>query len=88
MSNVSREVLTRVTPSVRRVTEISTDRYALELSLDQAPDRILADLTAAGASLVSLNPIRDTLEDFFMKRVAEMGAGARAPLAEEARASH
>jgi ABC-2 type transport system ATP-binding protein len=88
MSNLSREVLTRVTPSVRRVTEISADRYALELSLDQVPDRILADLTAAGASLVSLNPIRDTLEDFFMKRVAEMGAGARAPLAEEARASH
>jgi ABC-2 type transport system ATP-binding protein len=88
MSNVSREVLARVTPSVRRVTEISADRHALELSLDQAPDRILADLTAAGASLVSLNPIRDTLEDFFMKRVAEMGAGARAPLAEEARASH
>jgi ABC-2 type transport system ATP-binding protein len=88
MANVSREVLSRVTPSVRRVTEISHDRYALELSLDQAPDRLLADLTAAGASLVSLNPIRDTLEDFFMKQVAEMGAGARAPLAEEARASH
>src|SRR5215218_6986354 len=84
MSGLTPEVLARITPSVRRVTEISHDRYALELSLDQAPDRILADLTAAGASLVSLNPIRDTLEDFFMKRVAEMGAGARAPLAEEA----
>jgi hypothetical protein len=30
--------------------------------------------------------MRDTLEDFFMKRVAEMGAGARAPLAEDVRA--
>ena len=32
----------------------------------------------SGASLVSLNPIRDTLEDFFMQRVAEAGDG-RAP---------
>jgi ABC-2 type transport system ATP-binding protein len=88
MSNVSPEVLARVTPSVRRAIEISPGRYALELSLEQAPDRILADLSAAGAALVSLNPMRDTLEDFFMKRVAEMGAGARAPLAEDSRASH
>jgi hypothetical protein len=49
---------------------------------------MLAELTATGAALVSLNPIRDTLEDFFMKRVAEMGAGARAPIAEESRARH
>jgi hypothetical protein len=26
---------------------------------------------------VSLNPVRDTLEDFFVRRVAEMGDGAR-----------
>jgi ABC-2 type transport system ATP-binding protein len=88
MSSVSPEVLARVTPSVRRATEISPGRYALELSLEQAPDRILADLSAAGAALVSLNPMRDTLEDFFMKRVAEVGAGARATLAEDSHASH
>ena len=40
---------------------------------------ILPDLTATGAQLVSLNPIRDTLEDFFVRRVAEVGDGARAP---------
>ena len=68
-------------------TEISPGRYSLELSLDQTPDRILAELTASGASLVSLNPMRDTLEDFFMKHVAEMGTGARPPRAEDVRAS-
>jgi ABC-2 type transport system ATP-binding protein len=88
ISAVSPEVLVRVTPRVRRATEISPGRYSLELSLDQSPDRLLADLTAAGAALVSLNPIRDTLEDFFMKRVAEMGAGARSPREEESRARH
>ena len=88
VSNVPPEVLARLTPSVRRATEISPRRYALELSLDQGPERVLGDLIAAGAALVSLNPLRDTLEDFFMKQVAEMGAGARATHAQEARASH
>jgi ABC-2 type transport system ATP-binding protein len=77
VSNLTPEVLARVTSVVRRATEISPGTYTLELSLDQSPDRILADLTAAGVMLISLNPIRDTLEDFFMQRVAEAGAGAR-----------
>jgi ABC-2 type transport system ATP-binding protein len=88
ISGMSSEVLARVTPRVRRATEISPGRYSLELPLDESPDRMLAELTATGAALVSLNPLRDTLEDFFMKRVAEMGAGARAPIAEESRARH
>jgi len=87
IAGVSPEVLGRVTPHVRGVTEISAGRYSLELSLDQSPDRMLAELTATGATLVSLNPIRDTLEDFFMKRVAEMGAGARS-MNEGSGASH
>jgi hypothetical protein len=32
------------------------------------------DLTATGATLVSLNPVRETLEDFFVERVASMTA--------------
>jgi ABC-2 type transport system ATP-binding protein len=73
------EVLARVTArgGLRKSTEISPGRYALELSLEQAPERLLPDLVATGASLVSLNPIRDTLEDFFVKHVAEIGEGAR-----------
>lgn len=87
MAGLSPEVVARLKSSIRRATEISPGRYALELSLDQSPDRMLAELTAAGASLVSLNPLRDTLEDFFMKRVAEMGTGARAAVAGESHAS-
>jgi len=86
MAGLSPEIVDRLKSSVRRATEISPGRYALELSLDQSQDRLLAELTAGGASLVSLNPMRDTLEDFFLKRVAEMGTGARAPLAEESHA--
>ena len=36
---------------------------------DPPPDRVLQELTAAGAQLVSLNPIRQTLEDFFVQQV-------------------
>ena len=81
VSNLTPPVLERVTPSVRRATEISAGRYTLELSLDQSPDRILSELVATGAALVSLNPLRDTLEDFFMQQIAEAeaAAGARGP---------
>jgi ABC-2 type transport system ATP-binding protein len=73
------DVLERIAGQLQKATEISPQRYALELPLDLPPERILADLTATGATLVSLNPIRDTLEDFFVRRVAEVGEGARAP---------
>jgi ABC-2 type transport system ATP-binding protein len=73
------EVLARIAGQLQKTTEISPQRYALELPLQVSPERMLADLTAAGARLVSLNPIRDTLEDFFVRRVAEVGEGARAP---------
>ncbi len=72
------EVLARIADQVQRTTEISPQRYALELPLQVPPERMLTDLTATGAKLVSLNPIRDTLEDFFVRRVAEVGEGARA----------
>jgi ABC-2 type transport system ATP-binding protein len=72
------DVLARITGQLQKTTEISPQRYALELPLQVAPERMLADLTATGARLVSLNPIRDTLEDFFVRRVAEVGEGARA----------
>jgi ABC-2 type transport system ATP-binding protein len=82
VANMSAELFARVKGSVRRATEISPGRYTLELSLEQSPDRILSALSAGGATLVSLNPMRETLEDFFMQRVAEVGKGARAPIAE------
>jgi ABC-2 type transport system ATP-binding protein len=54
---------------VRRAVRIDEGRYALELPVESSPDQILAELTAGGAHLVSLNPIRDTLEDFFVRQV-------------------
>jgi ABC-2 type transport system ATP-binding protein len=53
------------------VTQISADRHHVVLRPEATPDRTIARLTAEGATLVSLNPVRDTLEDVFMARVAE-----------------
>src|SRR5689334_670200 len=46
----------------RRTVRIGDGRYLLELPLEPPPERLLAEVTASGAHLVSLNPIRDTLE--------------------------
>ena len=71
VADLSSAALEGVRPVAQRVTEISPGRYSLELGLDRAPERVLSDLIATGARLVSLNPIRDTLEDFFVKTVSE-----------------
>ena len=72
------EVLARIADRVMRSTEIAPQRYTLDLPLTVAPDQLLRELTASGARLISLTPLRDTLEDFFVRRVAEVGEGARA----------
>ncbi|MEO5897940.1 MAG: ABC transporter ATP-binding protein [Vicinamibacterales bacterium] len=77
VANLSAAALERVRPRATRVTEISPGRYSLELSLAEPPDRILSELVSTGASVVSLNPVRETLEDFFVQRVTAMGSGAR-----------
>jgi ABC-2 type transport system ATP-binding protein len=62
-------------PAVRalagKVTLLAEGRYALEVPAAVRPERLLPDLVAAGASIVALNPLRDTLEDFFMRQVAQ-----------------
>src|SRR5688572_12185089 len=59
------DVLARPGLGVSRATEIAPGRFALELTPDQAPEDRLTALVAAGATVVSLNPVRETLEDFF-----------------------
>src|SRR4029078_12745526 len=54
---------------VRQIVQLGEGRYSLELPLDPPPERLLVELAAAGAQLVSLNPIRPTLEDLFVERV-------------------
>ena len=71
VGGVTPEALERHRARAQRVTPLGEHRYSLELPLDPAPELLLRDLVAAGAQLVSLNPIRETLEDFFVKKVAQ-----------------
>ncbi len=77
VTGVPPHVLERIRPRVRSVTAITGDRYSIDLAADGHPEQLLAELTASGAMLVALNPIRETLEDLFVRRVAEIGEGAR-----------
>jgi ABC-2 type transport system ATP-binding protein len=54
---------------VTHVTALGGRRYALELPLSVEPVDLLAGLTAQGAQLVSINPVRETLEDFFVRQI-------------------
>ncbi len=82
VANVSPSALERLRPIATRLTEISSGRYTVELPLSETPEGLVTMLAGAGASIVSLNPLRDTLEDFFVQQIAAAGAGARAEAGE------
>ncbi|MEX1128026.1 MAG: ABC transporter ATP-binding protein [Vicinamibacterales bacterium] len=77
VANLSPAALESLRPAATRVIEIGTGRYTIDLPLSETPEQVLPAIAAAGASVVSLNPLRETLEDFFIQRVAEAGAEAR-----------
>jgi ABC-2 type transport system ATP-binding protein len=69
VSGLSDAALTDVRPKLSAAVPIGAGRFALELPLHTAPERIIPELVAAGAQVVSLNPLRATLEDFFIAQV-------------------
>ena len=81
VSGLHPESIERHRGRARAVTLLGDGRYSLELPAEPAPELLVRDLIAGGAQLVSLNPIRETLEDFFVKKVAEP---ALSPAAERA----
>jgi ABC-2 type transport system ATP-binding protein len=60
------------------VTPLGAGRYSLEISGSVSPDGVLSALIAGGATLVSLNPLRSTLEDVFVRQVGS-AAETRGP---------
>jgi ABC-2 type transport system ATP-binding protein len=67
VSNLAAAVAERLQPRVARMTMIAAGRYQIELAHDQRPEPLVAELAAAGASLVSVTLLRASLEDVFMK---------------------
>jgi ABC-2 type transport system ATP-binding protein len=68
-SGLTEALAARLAPAVRRLTPIAHGRYSLELPPDAHPESVVADLASGGASLVSVTPLRATLEDVFVERV-------------------
>jgi len=70
-------------PRVTRRHLIAEGRYGLEFDAADRPEDVIPLLARGGARLVSVNPLRETLEDVFVKQVAAAdrdragGGGAR-----------
>jgi len=60
----------RAAGDVTRITPLGGQRYALEVPLSADPARVMAGFSGHGGQLVSLNPVRETLEDFFVRQIA------------------
>jgi hypothetical protein len=69
MSELAPDAAAALADRVRRTTRISEGRYAFEVAPDQEPERLAADLRSKGGRLISLNPVRTTLEDYFVQQV-------------------
>ena len=73
VDRVSPEALAALRARARTVTELHDGRYTVDLPPED-PDAALQQLSAAGARVVSLNPLRTTLEDYFVQHVSRAAA--------------
>jgi ABC-2 type transport system ATP-binding protein len=76
MANVQDATALGLGSRVRRAVRLGENQYAFELPVDPPPDRLVAELTACGGRLISLNPVRETLEEFFVKQISTPEASA------------
>ncbi len=69
VGGLSDEALRSLGGRARRVTPLAHGRFTFELEPAAEPERLMAELRGAGATIVSLNPVRETLEDYFVQQV-------------------
>jgi ABC-2 type transport system ATP-binding protein len=77
VADVRDDVIAKHRGRITRALPIGGGRFALELPLETPPEQLLSELAAEGAKLVSLNPLRETLEDFFVEQVEQKAGQAR-----------
>ncbi|MGH9387123.1 MAG: ABC transporter ATP-binding protein [Vicinamibacterales bacterium] len=75
LSHVSDEVKAELERRALSVTPLSNGRFTVMLRPDAPPEQFIRDLGFRGAHVVSLNPVRETLEDLFVQTV--QGAAPR-----------
>jgi ABC-2 type transport system ATP-binding protein len=57
--------------TIQKVTQIDDQRYALEVAPHVKPEEVMAQVIGRTGRLISVNPVRETLEDFFVRQVAD-----------------
>jgi len=70
LTGVTEALAARLAHVATRVTRIADDRYSAMLSGETRPEPIIAEAAAAGGALVSIAPLRTTLEDVFLEALA------------------
>ena len=74
VANLPDALRERLEAQVRNITALAHGRYTIELAPDASPERFLHELADSGAQIVSLNPLRETLEDYFVHSVSAAAA--------------
>ena len=69
VSGLAASVADRIAAGGAAVRRIAVGRYAIDVPTDRRPEPLVAELAAAGASLVSVAPIGTTLEDVFVRSI-------------------
>ena len=80
MATVSPTLLASVAGRCLTATPVSDGRVTFELSNQTRPEPFIAEATAAGAELVSVNPLHTTLEEIFVQQVARTGSAREGAL--------
>ena len=76
LADVSPQALSAAAAAGVAATMVAERRYTFELPREDRPERFVVEMTAAGATLVSVNPVHTTLEDVFVQQV-QAGSNAR-----------
>jgi ABC-2 type transport system ATP-binding protein len=69
VAGLTGDAMTRVKPRITQATPLGNGRFALQLPPTTVPEQLITDLASVGARVVSLNPLRGTLEDVFVEQV-------------------
>ena len=70
VSGVSDQLRAELAPRVTAMHALAADRYTMQFPADRKPEEVMTELAARGGKVESLNPLRDTLEDYFVKQIA------------------
>jgi ABC-2 type transport system ATP-binding protein len=69
VGGVSDELRAQLEPRVQGLHPLTHGRYTIQVAANRRPEELMTELTGRGATVESLNPLRDTLEDYFVKQI-------------------